>query len=81
MLGRLKEKDERLFEWLEVAGREGVTVVYLSLGSTCTWVKWEVDALFHGIKELGMKAVWSIKDIDLIPDQDDPNFWISRWVP
>jgi len=56
-------------------------VIYLSLGSVCSWVAWEVDVLYNGLKEMGYKVVWSMKNPEFLPVQDDPDFYISPWVP
>ena len=55
-------------------------VIYISLGSICKWKQWSIDALFHGLKKLGAKVVWSIRDFKT-PDDNDPDFWIRPWVP
>ena len=55
-------------------------VIYISIGSICKWKQWSIDALFHGLKKLGAKVVWSIKDFKT-PDDNDPDFWIRPWVP
>lgn len=59
----------------------GVPIVYISLGSMLFWEKWEVDAVYYGLKKLGCKVIWSIKTPELVPVQDDPDFWVSKWVP
>jgi UDP:flavonoid glycosyltransferase YjiC (YdhE family) len=66
---------------MEDAKLKGQKIVYLSLGSMCSWAQWEVDAFFHGCKKLGCRVIWSIKTPDMIPDKNDPDFWISSWVP
>jgi len=66
---------------MEAAREANKDVVYLSIGSMCTWMKWEVDALFYGLKELGVRVIWSLKQPELLPDQNDPDFWVSSWVP
>ena len=44
------------------------------------WTNWEVDALYFGLKPLGVKVVWSLKDLK-IPKPDDPDFWVRDWIP
>ena len=49
----------------------------------CGWNKWSVEAFFHGLKELDVFVIWSIKEKyqEFIPDQKDLKFWISSWLP
>ena len=49
----------------------------------CGWTKWAVEALFHGLKELDVFIIWSIKEKyqEFIPNKNDPKFWISSWLP
>lgn len=35
--------------------------------------------MFYGLKKTGFKVVWSIRDNKM--PEEDPNFWISDWVP
>ena len=63
------------------AQEKGQKIVYLSLGSMCGWRKWEVDAFYYGCKKLGVRVIWSIRVKEMVPDLNDPDFWISAWVP
>lgn len=56
------------------------TAVYISLGSQCKWNDWEFEAVYHGLKKLGVRVVWSLKN-KKIPKVDDPDFFIHPWVP
>lgn len=58
-----------------------IPIVYVSLGSMCKWEKWEVEALYNGLKRHKCKVIWSMKVPELLPSQDDPDFWISSWIP
>ena len=59
---RLQVKDPKLLAWLNEAQSQGEKVVYISLGSMCTWGKWSVEALFYGLKLIqNIRVVWSLK--------------------
>jgi hypothetical protein len=62
LLKRLQSKDEKLFDWMNNAHSNGTKIVYLSLGTMCGWAKWEVDAFYYGLKEIGCAVVWSIRE-------------------
>jgi len=80
LLPILKEKDEKLSDWLDQALKDNQDVVYLSIGSEAKWRDWSVKALYHGLKKLGVKVVWSLKDFE-IPVPEDPNFYVKPWIP
>lgn len=79
LMKNFAEKDQKLLDWMNDDACK--SVVYLSLGSLCAWTQWEVDALYHGLKKLGVRVVWSIKKKEMIPNLEDPDFWISHWTP
>jgi len=68
-------------EWLDQAERDKIDVVYVSIGSECRWSQWSIDAIYEGLKKLGVKVVWSIRKQDLNLPPADPNFWIREWLP
>lgn len=81
LLADLEKKDPELLAWLNKAEADGIDVVYVSIGSECHWQQWSIDAIYEGLKKLGVRCVWSIRNNDLnIPDSD-PNFWIKEWLP
>jgi len=57
----LERKDPELYEWLNNAKKENIDVVYVSIGSECYWQQWSIDAIYKGLKQLGVKVVWSIR--------------------
>jgi len=63
------------------AESQGIPIVYVSLGSLCQWQKWSVDAIYNGLKKLGVKVIWSLKDAALLPTQNDPDFFVRPWQP
>jgi UDP:flavonoid glycosyltransferase YjiC (YdhE family) len=65
---------------LDQAVTDKQDVVYLSIGSEAKWREWSVKALYHGLKKLGVKVVWSLKDFE-IPVPDDPDFYVRPWIP
>jgi UDP:flavonoid glycosyltransferase YjiC (YdhE family) len=81
LLIELEAKAPDLKAWMDTAHSQGTKIVYLSLGSMCGYRKWVVDALFYGCKKIGVKVIWSLRAQEMIPDKDDPDFWISDWVP
>ena len=80
LVEKLKSKDEELSNWLDEAQSNNQAVVYVSLGSVCKWKQWSVDAIYNGLKKLGCKVIWSLKDFKT-PNDEDPDFWIRPWVP
>jgi len=85
MMKLLKEKDIKLFEWLEEAHAKNIDVVYITLGSMIEYEKWSVNTLYQGLEKLGCRVIWSLNDkwrpmFEKDPDQN-PNFWISSWLP
>ena len=78
---QFKEKDEKLFEWMNEAQENGQAVVYLSLGSMCSWTEWEILALYKGLKNLKARVIWSTKVPELHPNKEDPDWWITSWAP
>lgn len=57
--------------------------MYVALGSYCILQKWSVEAIYNGLKKLGVRVVWSLKPncMEYLPVKDDPDFWISPWNP
>ena len=70
----------KLFEWLEQCTKEDKKVIYITLGTMCKWSRWEIDAIYDGLKKLGVRAVWSLRGIEF-PYKEDSDFWTSNWVP
>lgn len=75
----LEEKDAELFAWLNEAQENGEDVVYVSLGSIVKWQQWCVDTVYFGLKKLGCKVIWSLKNFEL--PEENPNFWVRPWIP
>lgn len=48
----LKQKDERIFNFLEDARKKGEKVIYISIGSETYWSPWAIDAVKEGLKKL-----------------------------
>ncbi len=46
----------------------------------CKWQPWQVEALYYCLKTIGVRVVWSMKDLQ-IPVTDDPDFWVRPWIP
>lgn len=38
-----------------------------------------MDALYHGLKKVGCRVIWSLKNFKL--PEENPNFWVSTWIP
>jgi len=78
---RLAKDHGELYRFLQAAGPEGV--VYVSTGSLAELHKWQVEALYHGLKKTGARTVWSLKEKQqaFLPVRDDPDFYISKWTP
>lgn len=68
----LKEKDEALFNWLEDAKAKGEDVVYITLGSIVKLQPWSINAIYQGLKNVGCRVVWSLKDEALSMIEDNP---------
>lgn len=79
LVKQLKIKDSELFDWIEQAASKNQKVVYVSIGSVCKWQQWSVDAMYHGLKKVGCRIIWSLKDFEL--PEENPDFWTSPWVP
>ena len=56
-------------------------VVYVSLGSVAIWQYWAIHAIYDGLKKVGCRVIWSLKDEFQIPQKDDPDFWVRPWIP
>mmetsp|Transcript_237 Transcript_237/g.428 ORF Transcript_237/g.428 Transcript_237/m.428 type:complete len:119 (-) Transcript_237:106-462(-) len=80
-LNDLRIKDPDLFKWMNDANERNIKIVYISIGSMCIWQKWSVEALYHGLKKLGVKVIWSLKTPELLPVQNDPDFYVHSWLP
>lgn len=59
------------------------SVVYVTTGSIVELDRWQVEAIFHGLKQLGCRVVWSLKEDrqEWLPMKSDPDFFISSWTP
>lgn len=82
---RLREKDTPLYNWLQDALEKKENVVVLTLGSVCKWQPWSINAVYSGLKNIGCRVVWSLKDewlsiLDENP-KENPKFWVSSWIP
>eukprot|EP00356_Strombidium_inclinatum_P016530 CAMPEP_0170496374 /NCGR_PEP_ID=MMETSP0208-20121228/21250_1 /TAXON_ID=197538 /ORGANISM="Strombidium inclinatum, Strain S3" /LENGTH=297 /DNA_ID=CAMNT_0010772895 /DNA_START=258 /DNA_END=1151 /DNA_ORIENTATION=+ len=78
----LREKDEKLYLWLEESLQIGKPVVYLALGSVSFWAKWSVEAVYSAMKELGVRVIWGMSGtLDMLPVKDDPDVWARDWLP
>ena len=81
MIPQLIEKDKALYDWLEKAHAAGEDVIYVSIGTEVQWKQWSVDTIYAGLKELGCKVVWSIRQTNIVLPEENPNFWIRTWIP
>lgn len=67
------------------AQSKGESIVYLSLGSMCSWSEWSVKAMYEGILNMPKtRVIWSIKKefSKFIPEgYDESRFFISSWLP
>ena len=85
LIESFKKKDMSMYEWMEDALAKNEPVVYVSLGSMCQWQPWTVNAMYKGLKEVGCRVVWSIKDEFIqMCDEDptkDPKFIVRAWMP
>lgn len=74
-----------LYNWLEEAHEKNEDVIVLSLGSVCKWQPWSINAVYKGLKNIGCRVVWSLKDdqISMIDEnpKENANFWVSGWIP
>lgn len=75
----LKQKDQALNDWLDDAQANGEKVVYVSLGSIAKWRPWSVKVMYEGLKKVGCRVIWSMRDYEL-PEKNE-KFWVSGWVP
>ena len=63
----------KLYEWLEAAKADGIPVIYISLGSLVQLQAWSVNYIYKGLKNLGYKVVWSLKDTWRQLLEEDPD--------
>ena len=79
----LKEKDEKLYNWMEEALEKKISIVYISIGSEVKWQQWSIDVMYEGLKKLkDTRVIWSLRNTgDLKKPEGNENFWISDWVP
>jgi UDP:flavonoid glycosyltransferase YjiC (YdhE family) len=80
MLKLLEEKNKELFDWMNLAHQNNIPIVYVSIGTECRWKEWSVKAIYEGLKKVGCKVIWSLKDPFKIPEENE-NFWVSSWIP
>jgi len=59
---QLAKKDKELYEWVEDAKKQGITVIYMSIGTVCKYEEWSLIALAEGTNKLGCKIVWSLPE-------------------
>ena len=79
---KLAKDHGELYKFLRAS--EGVAgVVYVTTGSQVKLFDWQVRALYHGLKRTKLSVVWSLKEElqELLPNKDDPDFFISKWTP
>ena len=85
LIESLKQKDMNLYNWLEDALDKGEDVVYVTLGSICRWQKWSINAVYTGLKNIGCRVIWSLKDewLEILDENPagNPKFWLSSWCP
>ena len=83
LLVKLKEKDAVLSDWLDKAHENKEDVIYVSIGSEATWQQWSIDTIYQGLKQMGIKVVWSLrlkeKQTDVKLPEENPNFYIKPW--
>lgn len=58
-------------------------VVYVSTGTVVKLARWQVEAIFHGLKRAGCRVLWSLKEeaYEFLPCRDDKSFFIDTWMP
>ena len=81
LLKDLKEKHNKLYQWLEEAQANKQPVVYISIGSYCIYQQWSIDALYYGLKKLGCRVIWSLRKEYKLPVENDKDVWAMPWVP
>ena len=89
----LKEKDPRIFEWLEDAKEKGEKVVYISIGSEAYWTVWAIEAVKKGIerltKECKARCIWGFPKLGKGEGpqcqhpfgKDDDKVIVQAWLP
>jgi len=84
-LSALERKDPSLYAWMNDAQSKGEDIIYLSLGSMCSWFEWSVKAMYNGVKDIPKtRVIWSInaEAAKFLPeDLDKSKFFISSWLP
>ena len=45
MKGTLKDKDLKIYNFLENALSQGQKVIYITIGSECCWADWSIEAV------------------------------------
>ena len=82
----LQKKDIDLYNWLEEAVSNNEDIVVISLGSVCKWQPWSINAVYKGLKNIGCRVVWSLKDewLPIIEENHKANITIfdpsKKWV-
>jgi UDP:flavonoid glycosyltransferase YjiC (YdhE family) len=80
----LKIKDPELFAWLEEAVAKNIPVAYINMGSVTKLQKWSLDAITDGLKQLGCRIVWALKDeyadLATVDPRTVENFWCKAWI-
>ena len=79
---KLAKDHGELYKFLR-ASEGGAGVVYVTTGSQVKLFDWQVRARYHGLKRTKFPVVWSLKEEmqKLLPNKDDPDFFISKWTP
>lgn len=90
-MDKLREKDEKIFNWLEDAKAKGESVIYVSVGSECILSDWSIKAIKEGLELLQkkdkMRAIWQFPRLGSKPElahpfgSDDDRFIVSAWLP
>ena len=62
VMQQFKEKDKKLFQWVQKASEESFKIFIISLGSEVRFEPWAIDAIYQGcLKVRGqIKFVWAI---------------------
>jgi hypothetical protein len=67
LLQILKEKDERIYNWLEDAHSKNQKVIYISIGSGTSWTEWSITAMKEGLNTLfakdNIRAIWGFPNL------------------
>lgn len=73
---KLREKDEKIFNWLEDAHSKGQRVVYVTVGSECILNDWSIKAIKEGLELLQKKdkvrAIWQFPRLGSKPELAHP---------